>query len=516
VGIRLTGTLGDEIAAACRRWEGCVALVNGRSAVTYGQFIRATDCLIRAYAELGIAPGNRILCQLPNGILHLAVAVANWRYGTVHVVADRDLSADEVIQRVRDARPAAAVVDAMHDEQRTTSTVRALQAEWPNLTILTNAGVTGGPERSLLRLLDGTAAPPTPFAGTGPSPDDPALILFTSGTTGKSKGVVRYHKQLVRQWRSAGEVMEVHAGDVHLVQLPLSHGFGLGMAILGLMFGGKLVIMEKFSAEGSLETITEQKVTILHGTPAHFTLFTDRLHPTRHDVSSLRIGQGSGAGFSPDVVRKVFEKLGMDLMLVYGCSEGLHCYTTDRDDMLRGSVGRPAPGRVRIMKEGRPAEQGELGEIAFRRVHRFRYLGETEAASEWHLTGDLGRFDVDGRLYVLGRARYVINRGGIKIAPEEVEACLERYPGLVECAVVALPDRVVGEKVCACLVSASGTAPSLSGIREFLGRSLARHKLPEELCVLEEIPKVQLGKIDRPALARLAAQADRERLDRER
>lgn len=512
----MTGTLGRAIEASCQRWEGEIAVFDRTGAVSYGEFFRATDRLIRVYEKAGIAPGDRILCQLPNGVVHLVVAAANWRYGAVHVVADRDLTAIEMIERVRETRAAAVVVHAGDGGELGESIVDALEAECPDVTILTDAPVTGSHTIAVPQRLPDAAEPATSFAGKGPSPDDPALILFTSGTTGKSKGVVRYHEQLVDQWRSTAQVMGIRAGDVHLVQLPLSHGFGLGVATLGLLFGGKLVMMETFSVEPALQAITEQKVTILNGTPAHFTLLTDRLDPTRHNVASLRIGQGSGASFTPDLARRVFDKLGMDLMLLYGSSEGLRCHTADRDDILRGSVGKPASGRVRIIARGLTAEEEEVGEIAFRPVHRFRYWDEPEVASDWHLTGDLGRFDADGRLYVLGRVRYVINRGGIKIRPEEVEAYLSEYPGLVECAVVAVPDRVVGERVCACVVPVPGSAPHLSGIRAFLGRSLARHKLPEELCILEEMPKVQLGKVDRAGLSRLAATADRERFDRRR
>lgn len=511
MGVLLT-TLGEQITASCRRWEGEPAVVEGTCTVTYGELLRGTDRIMEIYRDLGVAVGDRVLCQLPNGVLHLMVAVATWRHGGIHVVADRDLTTAEIAERARETGSVVLVVHAGAGHSADASIVRALRTRCPGAHILSDGDLPGAGAISLPQLVTDGAGEAPATAGPAVSSDDPALILFTSGSTGRSKGVVRYHGQLVDQWCSAGEVMAVRPGDVHLVQLPLSHGFGLGMATLGLMSGGTLVVMQAFSAEAALQTITDRKVTVLHGTPAHFTLLTDRLDPARHEVSSLRTGQGSAGGFPPDVLRRVFDDLGMDLMLLYGCSEGLNCHTTDRDDMLRGSVGVPPPGRVGVFVDGRRAAPGEVGEIAFRRVHRFRYWGDAQPPADWHLPGDLGRFDAEGRLYVLGRARYQINRGGLKITPEEVEARLSRCPGVADCAVIALPDRVVGERVCACVVPEAAASLDLALIRAFLGESLARHKLPEELVVLDAIPKVQLGKVDRPVLTRLARSADRERL----
>jgi acyl-CoA synthetase (AMP-forming)/AMP-acid ligase II len=196
-------------------------------------------------------------------------------------------------------------------------------------------------------------------------------------------------------------------------------------------------------------------------------------------------------------------------MFMYGSSEGIGVATTDREDILRGSVGRPAPGSVIIVGPDRtPLASREIGEIAFSReifpVHYWTDHGspapsqvtEVDGRNAWYYSGDLGRLDDDGRLYVYGRLKHQIDRGGLKVDPVEVEGVLLRCPGVFDAAVIGLPNPVLGETVCACIVPLPGQVPSLEKIRLVLGHDLAPYKLPEELCVLEQIPRTQLGKVD--------------------
>jgi acyl-coenzyme A synthetase/AMP-(fatty) acid ligase len=183
----------------------------------------------------------------------------------------------------------------------------------------------------------------------------------------------------------------------------------------------------------------------------------------------------------------------------------------DREDMLLGAVGRPAPGSVAIVdEERRPVPPGQAGEIAFSRaVFPVRYWGEAGQAGAalerlgasadeagWYHSGDRGRFDEEGRLYVLGRVAHQINRGGLKIDPVEVESALRRCPDVADAAVIGLPNAVVGETVCACVVPKPGTSPELEPLRSLLGQVLATYKLPEELAVREDLPRTQVGKLD--------------------
>lgn len=468
---------------------------------------QATSRLASAYCALGIVPGSRIVCHLPNRPELLLAAVAAWRSGAVHCGADADLSPVEVLWRIEHTAASAFVTQPSSTGDDPMELIRRVREAHPHLPILVPGEADGC--LSLTRIVGRSAeSDALPI----PDPGDPAVFLFTSGTTAAPKVVVRYHGQLLRGWNWLGDSLGAAPGDVHLAQLPLSHGFGFGLAVVTLLRGGAVVLMERFSPGESLRLITEHRVTVVPGTPTHFHLLTERLDAV-HDVSSLRIGIGSAARFPKHVLEGVFERLQMDFLLLYGSSEGLGWSTTDRHDMLRGSVGRPDARSVRIQApDGAQVATGEIGEIILHKAHPVRYWEGGGSMTdvdpgEWYHSGDLGFIDAEGRLYVLGRVRQQVNRGGMRIDPGEVEAVLSREQGLDTAAVIGLPDPVLGEIVCLCLVS-EGEPPALEAVRAILATSLARHKLPEALCLIPEIPRTSLGKIDREALRTMAMAAD--------
>jgi len=144
---------------------------------------------------------------------------------------------------------------------------------------------------------------------------------------------------------------------------------------------------------------------------------------------------------------------------------------------------------------------GEVGEIAFGAAHPVKYWKDPDAATDgWYRTGDLGRIDPDGTVYILGRLKELVNRGGLHVSPSEVETALRVHPDVADSAVVATPDPVLGEAICACVVPGSARPPDLAALRDFLAPVLARHKLPDELCLVDAIPRTKIGKVDRAAL----------------
>ena len=281
------------------------------------------------------------------------------------------------------------------------------------------------------------------------------------------------------------------------------------MAIGALLTGGKLLLLDRFSGDEALQTVSSHAVTVFNGSPTHFKLLLKAMDRAAYRSRTLRLSVGTAAFFSPELINQICDRLGVQFMFMYGSSEGVGVATTDREDMLKGSVGRPSPGSVLVVGEDRqPVPIGHTGEIAFsRNVFPVRYWEENgpgllNAESQkhsggqgvWYYSGDMGRLDEDGRLYVYGRVKHQIDRGGLKVDPVEVEMALARCSGVNDAAVVGRPNPVLGETVCACVVGDQKL--TLPALRSALQSQLAAYKLPEELVLLDRIPRTQLGKVD--------------------
>jgi acyl-CoA synthetase (AMP-forming)/AMP-acid ligase II len=520
-------TLADAVGAACRRWPERDALVCTHHRLTYAGLDRATDRLTAIYGFLGLAPGDRVVCAVGNRCEHLVAMAAAWAYGVVHVAADHRSTAAELIAIADRTGAAALIFEPGGDRGNPFGTSAAVRRRMPTLRIIT---VTRHmvPNDYLRWSLAGDGAPTDlpPASAAGPAPADPAIIFISSGTTGTPKATLGYHGNLARRWTGLGGWLGFTPDDVHLVQLPLSHGFGMMMAVSALLRGGRLVLLDHFSPSAALDAVTAEGVTVLNGAPAHFTLLLDRLDPEKHRVETLRFGVGTAGRFRPELVNAIWERLGVDLMIMYGSSEGVGVATKDPEDVLRGSVGRPEPGSVTVVGPDRaPLPVGSIGEVAFSRgVYPVRYWADGDGAAlprepearpaEWYYSGDLGHLDEQGRLYIHGRLKHQIDRGGLKIDPTEVELALLRCPGVTDAAVLGCSDPVVGETVWACVRPTAGSHPTLAGVRAALAGTLAPFKLPEALCVLDEIPRTALGKVDLPRLRAAIASAPAERLVR--
>ena len=500
-------TLANALAASCAAWRDRPALVSRRGTLTYGELGSAARRLAVAYGVLGIANGDRIVCSASNGPELMIALAAAWERGALHVGAEYQLTGPELVRIVERTGASALVYEPPPLAADPLAAVRDVRAAFPAIEVVL---VGDGPVADGCRRFEHLAA------GDGeavhdcaPAAGDAAIVFISSGTTGVPKATLGFHGNLSERWRRLGSWLRFGPEDVHLVQLPLSHGFGLMMAVSGLLTGGRLVLLERFAVDHALEMIEREGVTVLNGAPTHFRLLLDRLVLGRHRVGSLRLGVGTAAAFPAPVVHGIWDRLGMRFMFMYGSSEGIGFATTDPDDILLGSVGRPQPGSVLVVDaERNPVATGGTGELAFsRRVFPVRYWGDGDAGGdEWFYSGDRGRLDDEGRLYIYGRLKHQIDRGGLKVDPVEVEAALLDSPRVADAAVIGRPDPVLGEVVSACVVP-TGEEPRvrLAELREVMGRSLAPHKLPDELHTVAEIPRTPLGKVE---LERLRAQVD--------
>lgn len=494
-------TLLDMLHQACRRWPDRIAagfplrreadLPRGGRTMTHEDLWRAAMAQASWYESLGINPGDRILCAMPNCPEHLVTIVAAWARGAVHVGVDHTLTVTELSWMVEHVGAAALVI---HERR------------------LDDAGLG-------TRVLHVEDAPPASPGGepVHPAPEDPAAIIFSSGTTGTPTGSIASHGRFASGWINEAARLRLGPEDVHLAQVPLAHGYGLQLAMMGLLTGGRLVLMERFSAGEALRLIAEHGVTVLNGTPSHYIgVLAARAARPDLSVTSLRTGIGSADHFPPKLLGRIFDELGLEFMNMYGSNMGFGVTTTDRELMLRGSVGKVPAGSVAIVDQDHvPLPVGEVGEIAFRYRPREADVWQAsralDQAKRWYYTGDLGRLDADRNLYLAGRVKHQVNRGGMKIDPAEVLNELFGCEGVADAAVIGIPDDFLGEVVCACVVPTfADRPPTLEDLRRTLGERLAPHKLPEELYLLEEMPRTANGKVEIAILRERAAASGRQ------
>jgi acyl-CoA synthetase (AMP-forming)/AMP-acid ligase II len=516
--------LAPSLEAACARWGHRAAVTFGGRTITYAELGRGVARLAAWYRRLGIAPGDRIVCQMPNGPEHVMAINAAWAIGAVHVGTDNDLTGRELAWLAERTEAAALLFSPHPGSTEPLAPLEAVRTVSPRTRLILNAPADGGalqlPDLLNGRQEPGPWSPPHAF-------DDTAHLLLTSGTTGRPKAVMETLPACWAKMQFFADAFGPGPDDVHLLYLPLAHVFGMRLAMLALLSGGRLVLAERFSPRGALDLVTGEGVTVLPGMPAHFTLLLDALDPDRHRVESLRWAISAASNLPRPLAEQIYDRLGVELLYVYGCSENFTILTTDRDEILRGAVGRlvfrgptgtPPNGTVAVLEPGREGAvavpPGHVGEIAFGAAQPVRYWKDDDAAIDgWYRTGDLGRVDPDGTVYVMGRLKELVNRGGLHVSPSEVEIAVRAHPAVADGAVVATPDPVLGEAICACVVPARTGAPDLAELRTFLAPVLARHKLPDELCLVEAIPRTKIGKVDRPTLtaAVLAEGTSRER-----
>jgi len=356
---------------------------------------------------------------------------------------------------------------------------------------------------------DGTAPPPAP-----PDPARPALLLYTSGTTGRPKGVVHTHGSL------AANLADLHAAwgwserDELLHALPLFHVHGLLVALHGALFAGAAcTLLERFEAQAVLDEIARRRATLFMGVPTMIHRLA-ALPPGSADVSSVRLWLcGSAPLRAAD--RQAFRKrYGAELLERYGMTETLILASQPlRGERRAGSVGRALPGvQLRIVDRasGRTLPPGAEGEVQARGPSLCAgYWRAPEATAAlltsdgWLATGDLGRLDADGTLTLVGRCKDLILSGGFNVYPLEVEGALAGHADVVECAVFGVPDDDLGEAVAAAVVPAAGRSPEPEALVAHCRARLAPHKVPRRWLLLPELPRTALGKVNRAALAAL-------------
>lgn len=342
---------------------------------------------------------------------------------------------------------------------------------------------------------------------TRPTPKT-AVIVYTSGTTGKPKGAELTHFQLYMNCSVAGELFGARPEDVTITVLPLFHVFGLSSVLnVGVRFGLSLVLIPRFDATTVLDAIERYRATIFCGVPTMYIALL-QADTAGRDLGSLRAGVSGGASIPGEVIR-AFEETFPDVVILegYGLSEtaSTTTFNASAEDRRVLSVGKPVWGvEVRVVDDkGEPLPPGEdqIGEVVVRghNVMKGYYRRPEETADTivggWLHTGDLARWDEDGYLYIVDRLKDLVIRGGFNVYPREVEEVLYAHPAVVEAAVVGRPDDRLGEEVVAYVALGADLTASVEELIDFCRQRLAAYKYPREIRMLRELPKGASEKI---------------------
>jgi long-chain acyl-CoA synthetase len=460
---------------------------------------RAAARVAHALRRAGVAPGDRVMVLLPNCPEVLQAYGGILKLGAVVVPVVFLLSTEEVRHILQDS--AAKVV--------ITSPELASKVEgWTGTTVLVGGDGSGLAWEAWI------AAEPDRFDTVERGERDLAVILYTSGTTGRPKGVALSHGNLAANARAAASLSELDRAEWTLAVLPLSHSYGLTLMNAGHLLGTKSVLLRWFNPDLVLDTIQRFRVQSMAGVPTMYVYLLNYPDAGGFDTSSMRLW-GSGAAPLPlEIVEPFEKKFGGRLLEGYGLTEASPVVSAHRLSGVRklGSVGTPIPGvEVAILDEAdRALPVGEVGEIGVRGPNvMLGYYGLPEETARtlrngWLHTGDVGRLDADGFLYIVERKKDLIIRGGFNIYPREVEEVLYAHPAVAEAAVVGMRDALMGEEVCAFVVLKSGAAADASAIIGFCQERLAKYKTPRQVRFLDALPKNPVGKILRKELRALA------------
>jgi fatty-acyl-CoA synthase len=495
-----------------------VFLRYGHRTWTWADAAAQAHALACSFQDLGIEKGDRVAVILPNWPEFVLTVLAAAEIGAVVVPLNPAYSARDLQFVLRNTEAALVVTAERYGGVEYLELFEALFSELPGLQYL----VTVGEEdlwyddrvfqfEDLVSAGRGHALSPVEIA-----PSDPFAILFTAGTSTKYKGVVQSHESLLRTAVATAAGLGMTDSDRTLCTVPLFNIFGLGVALLtSIATGSGLVLQESFDVEGVLELIESARPTVLHGVPTMFVMLLRDPGIESADLSSLRAGLIAGAPVSPELARDIRARILPDLEIAYGLTETAPTVSmtlpTDLPEKRAGTVGRPLPGVevVILDDEEAPVPVGTEGEVAVRGFNLmsgyFRQPAATRnamTAEGLFKTGDLGTLDAEGYLQIDGRKRDLIIRGGYSVHPREVEDHLRSLPAVADAAVVGIPNEVLGELVCACVVLIEGALVTEDEIRELCRPTLAEYKLPDVVHFVEELPKATTGSSRRTEISR--------------
>ena len=508
--------LGEMLAERAGKTPQRMALMCGERHWTYAELLNDSYRCAHGLLDLGLQAGDRVLVQLPNVAEFFIMSFALFHLGAIPVFALPAHRQHELRHLLQISEAVAYVgtqtvstgLDAGFDA---VSMAQSLRADLPNLRHLIFVQGEGAGIVAFAQLLSSEHQPQLPMHQNDASAL--ALLLLSGGSTGLPKLIPRTHDDYLYSVRESARICELDESTVYLSVLPVAHNFSLSSpGSFGVFYaGGCVVLSQTQQADQVFALIRQHRVNITAAVPPLAILWLEAAKKTTPQLDSLQVLQVGGAKFSAMHAQQVPQILGCRLQQVFGMAEGLVNYTRASDDEWLTAhtqgLAISLDDEIRVVDdEDQPVAEGEIGHLLTRGPYTIR--GYYRSASHnrkaftsdgFYRTGDRVRQLTSGHLMVEGRTKDQINRGGEKIAAQEIEELLLQYPEISDAALIALPDEFLGEKSCAVVVCNTAVKPMQ--LKQFLHQQgIAAYKIPDRVVLTESLPKTAVGKINKVRL----------------
>jgi 2,3-dihydroxybenzoate-AMP ligase len=513
-------TLGDVLDRFADVFPEKEAVVDDQRRLTGAEVRDRANRLAVSFARLGIEKGDSVLLQLPNWSEYVIAYFAMQKIGAIPVILISGYRQLEVSHLGQLTQAKAWIVPDVYRKLDYLSFIDDVRHQNPQLehVISVRAQEAGKPFTASLESLMELKLSPSDLGlleKRRPEPTEVSHVLPSGGTTGLPKGIPRTHNDYISNVEFLHKGWEMHPGDTALIVVPVGHNLALLNVVGSFLFGFKLVLADSTRPSDICSLIQDEKVTYMPTVPSLVRRIIELPEIGNYDLGSLKKISAGGEPSTPDLIREVYERLRCTYINEFGMSEGLLCRTSLRDDIetICNTVGKPCcPYEdVRILDgKGNPLPANVDGELAAKGPGIFAgYLKNPEenkksfTADGFFRTGDQARMDERGCLKITGRIKDIIIRGGENISPGQIEDLLCSHPDIAEAAVIGMPDKEVGERVCAYVRLAPGCVADSDAIRRFMeNKGASKLLIPEHFVFVEALPMTQAGKHDKKALRR--------------
>jgi long-chain acyl-CoA synthetase len=495
------------------------AIVSGETRLTYRQFNALSNRVANGLASLGVGRGDKVALSCPNLPYFPVVYFGALKVGAAVVALNVLLKPREIAYHLNDSDARALFVFEGTPELPMAEMAKAGFDDAPNcehLIVMTKNPAAPSPVDGARTLGQLIAAGPETFENCPTRPDETAVILYTSGTTGQPKGAELTHLNVLMNTVASREISlavsdtSVGARNVTLITLPLFHATGqICQMTTNLYGGGTVVLLPRFEPGAVIETMKRERVNVWTGVPTMYWALLRHVEANRIDISdiraNLRVTTSGGAAMPVEVMREFSEVFGVRVLEGYGLSEvsPLATFNHFERESKPGTVGQPIFGvEVRCVDDDdKPVPVGTPGEVVIRGHNVMKgYYKRPDATAEairggWFHTGDIGVLDADGYLSIVDRKKDMVLRGGMNVYPRELEEVLMTHPAVSLVAVIGVPDEKMGEEVKACVVVKPGADVTEEEIAAWCKQNMAAYKYPRYVQFYESLPISATGKI---------------------